>query len=304
MKGLIFVANTQLIQEFASYMRNVKNRSECTISAYCSDLAQFCTVMGVSDDFNGINQRDIENRYIANLVVSGISAASRARKLSSLKAFFKWAKSNGFVVENPVENVESPKIPHKEPKVMNAQDVDEVMIAVRNDGTTQEGTFRDIALISLMLNTGLRRAEVVNIKLNDLDLQNGSLLVHGKGSKERIVYFNDTTRAILSEFVLSHRKLMKPASNSPYLFVSRQSEKISVCQINNIINRHFESAGLKDKGYTVHSTRRTFASEAYRNTGDIFAVQKLLGHSNTQTTMRYVMAEEDMKRRAAMSVNF
>lgn len=260
--------------------------------------------MGVTNDFSGITQRDIEGRYISNLVASGISASSRARKLSSLKAFFKWEKANKYIVENPVENVESPKIPHHEPKAMSKDEVEEVMVAVRSDGKTEETMFRDIAILSLLFNTGLRRAEVVNIKLNDLNLKDGSLIVHGKGSKERIVYMNDTTRAILSEFVVSHRKLMKPATTSQYLFVSRQAEKISLCQINNIINRHFEVAGLKDKGYTVHSTRRTFATACYKNTGDIFAVQRLLGHESSQTTARYIGATEDMKKRAALTVNF
>lgn len=259
--------------------------------------------MGVSDDFSGITQRDIEGRYIANLVDSGISASSRARKLSSLKAFFKWAKANGFVVENPVENVESPKLPHREPKAMSVSEVEEVMVAVRSDATTESAMFRDIAILHLLFATGIRRAEVVNIKLKDLDLQDGSLLVHGKGSKERIVYFNDTTRAILSEFVLSHRKLMKPAETSEFLFVSRQSEKISLCQVNNIINRHFETAGLRDKGYTVHTTRRTFATSVYRNCGDIMAVKELLGHSSVSTTMRYVSISDDAKKKAAMSVS-
>lgn len=296
--------NTAIIKEFSEYLRNVKNRSECTISAYCSDLAQFCLIMGVSEGFNGITQRDIEGRYISNLVASGMSPASRARKLASLKSFFKWAKSNNYVVENPVENVESPKIPHREPKVMSTQEVEEVMVAARCSDGNEGTTFRDIAIISLLFGSGLRRAEVVNAKLKDLNLNDGSLLVEGKGAKQRRVYFGDNTRSILCEYVLSHRRLMKTAAKSEYLFCSRQSEKISLCQINNIIAKHMNAAGLSDKKYTVHTTRRTFASQVYYNTRDLLVVQRLLGHQSSQTTLRYISETEEIKKQAALTVNF
>lgn len=295
--------NTGIIQEFAEYLRNVKNRSELTVSSYLADIRQFCEILKV-DDFASVTKKDIESKYIYALVECGNAPASRARKLSSVKSFFKWAMSNGVVSINPAEQIDAPKIPHREPNAMNIQEIEDVMAAVKSDATTEPVMFRDIAIIQLLFGTGIRRSELANIKLKDLDLNNSSLLVEGKGAKQRRVYYGDTTRAVLSEFVESHRKLMKKAAESEYLFCSRQGTQLSLAQINNVVRKHFEAAGLGGKGYTVHTARRTFASHAYRNTGDIFAVQKLLGHSNTQTTMRYVMAEEDMKRKAACSVNF
>lgn len=292
------------IGQFADYMRNVKNRSELTITAYCADLAQFCAVMCAKGSFGEVTRKEIETVYIANLAGMGVSAASRARKLSSLKAFYKWAMSNEFVKTNPVEYVDAPKIPHKEPKVMSTNEVKQVMLELRRKSNKSESLFRDMALLTLLFNTGLRRAEVVNIRLSDVDLENASLLVHGKGNKERIVYYNNTTRSILSEYINSHRKLFSYAKDSEYLFVSQQRGKISVETVNNIVNRHFESAGLKEKGYTAHSTRRTFATNVYENTHNLMAVQNLLGHSSPTTTQRYIGISEMSKKQVAMTVNF
>lgn len=293
-----------LIQEFASYMRNVKNRSELTISAYCSDLAQFCAIMHEKQSFGDITRKDIETLYIENLVEKNVSAASRARKLSSLKAFYKWAKTNGYVVENPVESVESPKIPHKEPKVMSREEVQEVMFYARNDNSCEENLFRDNAIMAVLFNTGLRRAEVVNLKLCDVDLQNSSLLVHGKGNKERIVYYNSNVQAILSEYIHSHRKLFCTAAKSEYLFISKKSVKLNVSTINLIVDRNLKKANIKDNGYTAHSTRKVFATQCYSNSRDIVAVKELLGHSSTEVTMRYIGISESMKKQAAQEVNF
>lgn len=296
--------NTGIIQEFAAYLRNVKNRSELTISAYRADLDQFCRILGV-EDFSEVTRRDVESRYISALVKDGLSPASRARKLSSLKAFFKWAKANEIVECNPVELIEPPKLPHKEPRAMSVQEVEDVMAAVRSDAVTEPIMFRDITIIQLLFGTGIRRAELANIKLEDIDLEDGAILITAaKGAKQRRVYYGNTTGAVLSEFLVSHRKLMKKAESSDYLLVSREDEKMSLAQINNVVRKHFEAAGLGDKGYTVHTARRTFASISYASTGDVLAVSRCLGHENVQTTLHYVASNEELKRRAACSVNF
>lgn len=293
-----------LIQEFTNYLRNVKNCSELTISAYSSDLVQFCAIMYDEKSFVDITRKEIELLYIADLVKKNVSAASRARKLSSLKAFYKWAKTNGYVVENPVESMESPKIPYKEPKVMSKEEVQNVMFYARNDNSCEENLFRDSAILATLFNTGLRRAEIVNLKLSDVDLKNSSLLVNGKGSKQRTVYFNTNVQAILSEYIYSHRKLFCTAKNSEYLFISKKSGKLNVSTINLIVDRNLKKANLKDKGYTAHSTRKSFATAAYEASGDIFAVQRLLGHSNPNVTQRYVMSNELIKKNTAQAVNF
>jgi site-specific recombinase XerD len=298
---------TRELDLFGQYMRNVKNRSENTIAAYTADIRQFFEIMGDYVSINDIHTLDIETVYITRMVNAGMCAASRRRKISALKEFFAWMHKNGFVVENPVENVEMPKLPHKEPKVMEVEEVRKV-IECAKEPDDKKTYFRDLAIISLLFATGMRREEITNVKLCDVNLKESSILVHGKGSKERVVYFNDTARAILSEYISAHRSLLRCAKNSDYLFVPNSNgtnnTKLSKASINAIMNRNMELANLDDKKYTVHSARKAFATRAYENTHDIGAVQKLLGHSSPATTMIYVGISDSAKKKAAMAVDF
>lgn len=294
------------LQAFENYLRNIKNRSEKTILAYKSDLSFFFSVFENKTTIQSISKKEIEEIYVNALVKNGNSASSRARKLSSVRAFYKWAYDNGYCSTNPSENIEMPKIPQKTPKVMNISEVSKVMETVKENSQKKKSkkSFRDFAILSLMFNTGIRRSELINIKLGDINIIDGSLIVHGKGNKERIVYFNNSTRAVLNEYICSHRNNFDFAETSNYLFLSNGYEKMSERTVNRVVNKYFESANVKEKGYTAHSTRKVFATQVYKNTNDIVAVQQLLGHSNPQTTMHYVGASEQLKRKAALSVNF
>ena len=299
------VASKNEISLFLDYIKNVKNRSDKTVSAYRIDLNEFCDIVCSEKHIFEATKSDVEEIYIARLVQNGNCASSRARKLSALRSFFKWATESKNVVKNPVESVEMPKIPHKEPKVMSDSDVSKVMLAAKKEVESKHcDSFRNLAIISILFNTGIRRSELTEIKLSDIDFNAGSIVIHGKGNKDRIVYFNDSTRAVLYEFVTVHRGIMKSASESEYLFVSKRAEKLCSSSVNKIIDSFYCAANIKEKGYTVHSTRKAFATKVYNNTNDIVATQYLLGHSNPQTTMRYVGASEQMKKKAAMTVNF
>lgn len=293
-----------LLRDFESYLRNVRNCSELTIKAYCTETAQFLSIMEEKYSFGEITRQAIETLYVGGLVGAGESATTRARKISSVKAFYRWAIDNGYLEDNPAEKIQLPKLPHKEPKVMNRKEVADTMLAAKNDSDAKENLFRDMAIIQLMFTTGVRRAEVVEIKLEDVNLKESCILIHGKGNKERFVYFNDSTQFILSEYIYSHRNLLKHAKESQYLFVSNKSDKLNVSTINRIVNANLEKAGVKEKGYTAHSTRKAFATEVYNNTRDIYVVQKLLGHQNATTTARYVGVSNDIKKQAAMAVSF
>lgn len=299
---------TELVHKFETYLRNVRNCSELTVSAYCADICEFLSVMADKAFLNEITCLDIETRYIEKLVASGAAPATRARKISSVKSFFKWASKCGYVMDNVSVGIETPKIPHKEPKIMSREEVHKTMNAVskvkQQSIMQKDNFFRDMAIIHVMFTTGMRRAEITEVKLCDVDLKESSILVHGKGNKERIVFFNENTKRILSEYMLSHRNLYNYAKTSEYLFISDVSEKLNVCTINRIVNAKLEQAGIKGKGYTAHSTRKAFATEVYSNTHDIYVVQKLLGHSNIATTQRYVSAFTEVKKQAAMTVSF
>lgn len=152
--------------------------------------------------------------------------------------------------------------------------------------------------------TGIRREELTNIMLTDINFSNSTILIHGKGNKQRKVYINDNLRPILSEYVLSHRSALNSASTSRYLFPSIKSEHASVGTVNNIINHFFDEAGIKQRGISAHILRKRFATTVYNNTNDIALTSKMLGHSSPSVTMRYVSIDENNMRNAAVAVNY
>ena len=294
------------ISLFLDYLKNVKNRSESTIRSYSSDLREFSSVLSFRHSSSEVTRDDIESQYTQNLVQSGNSASSRSRKLSAIRSFFKFCVSHGYVVDNPVEFVESPKLPKKKAKVMSEEQICSVieLAESKSKGTKNHEFFRNFCLISVLFSTGIRRSELINIKLKDLSLSKNSMIVHGKGSKDRVVYFNEKTKNAIESYINCCRNKFICSKKSEYLFVSQRSEKMSVESVNLIVNKYFNEVGIKSDGFTVHSTRKAFATMVYEKTGDIFAVQNLLGHSSPNTTIRYVGVNEEKKKQAAMTVSF
>lgn len=290
----------EALKQFENYQRNVLGRSENTIKNYKCDLCLFAQMMNLEEVETSKQQAE---KFIAKLAEKGASATTRARRITALQMFYKYLYDNDFIGENPMTNLVKPKIPQKKVKVMSDEEVEKLLKVLKNRKYESVTYFRNLTIIWLFCSTGLRRNELVNIRLDDVNLENRSILVReGKGNKQRIVYYNDTVQALLSEYIASHRKLMSKAENSDYLFVSQKSEKIEVSCINRMVNKLYDEAGID--GYVVHSLRKVFATKIYNETHDIIVTQNLLGHSSPQTTMRYVGINEEMKQKAAQLVNF
>ena len=291
------------IDAFERYQRDILGRSENTIKNYKLDLVQFCKVAGL-DGIEDVSRADAEN-FILWLANKGTAASTRCRKISAIQSLFKWAEDCGIVQKNAVGGLAKPKIPQKKVLAMSAEEVQKVLWVAKNRNQHHKDFFRNLTMIALLFASGLRRNELVNIKVGDVFLPDNALLVReGKGDKQRIVYYNDDAKALLSEWIVRHRKLYKHAENSEYLFVTEKSEKMNPATVNMVVNGLYEEAGIKEKGYGVHSTRRSFATAVYDATKDVVVVQNLLGHSNPQVTMRYIGVDEGSKKQAAQLVNF
>lgn len=278
-------------------------KSKCTIEAYRGDLKAFCEHFKENDIINSIRYADL--REWANKMESkGFSASSRARKISSVKSFFKYLSKMEIIDRNPAESLETPKIEKRQPIVISNDDASEVLFHAKNDGGSEMFYFRDYSIMATFLFTGIRREELTNITLHDVDLNNDTILIHGKGNKQRKVYINDTLHAILAEYIKVYRKRISKAKDSRFLFPSCCSEKVSVKTVNNIVNKFFESAGIKRDGISAHVLRKRFATSAFDATHDIMTVSKLLGHSSPTVTERYIAVNEDYMRNATCAVNF
>ena len=286
---------------WSEYQRNIQGRSENTVKNYIADVMQFAKVEQLEEVDT---DKAIVEHYALTMAKKGLSAASRGRKITSLQMFYKYLQEHEIINANPTLGLVKPKIPQKKVKAMGKEEVEAVIQVAKNRDSSKKDYFRNLTLISLLFSTGLRRNEVINVKVSDVDISENSLLVReGKGNKQRIVYYSDEMKAMLSDFIVNHRHNLTHADGE-YLFPSNKGEKMSPDTVNSVVNSLYEEAGVKSKGYVVHSTRKAFATAVYNATGDIVAVQSLLGHSSPQTTMRYVMADEAVKKRAAQCFSF
>lgn len=277
-------------------------KSPCTIKAYRLDLKEFSDFFN-GLEFNAIRYSDLKS-WSNNLESVGLSNASRARKIASVKSFFKYLMKMEVIDKNPADSLESPKQEKKQPVVISMDDAYELLFHARNDGGSEKNRFRDYAILATFLYTGVRCEELADIKLSDVDLKNDTILIHGKGNKQRKVYINATLHPVLSEYINYYRKRLTRSGSSMYLFPSSKADKLSTGMVNNIINRFFESAGIKSKGISCHILRKRFATSVFESTGDIALTSKLLGHSSPTVTMRYVAMNEDSMRKATNAVNF
>lgn len=293
-----------MLEKYINYLSCVKGLSDNTVKSYKTDLKKFFSYFEAKR-FDEITRSDIED-FIVNLAKSGNSAASRARKISSIKGIFKWAYENQIIAQDPSSGIAATKVPVKESKVMTREEVAEMIncakVEAYSSGKAED--FRNLAILSFMFSSGIRRSEVVEVKISDMNLESNAVIIHGKGNKERVAYFNNATAEIIGKYLKEKRPEISRSETSEYLFPTGQSEKMCAASINLIIDRYLKATGLKGKGYTVHDTRRAFATTVYQNTGDIVAVQRLLGHSTPSVTMRYIGANEESKRNAAMTVEF
>lgn len=298
-----------LVREFASYKSVVQNASEKTVSEYMLDLRTFFRFMRArelkiefdSEDFEQIDIRDIDLEYIRNITQEDIYeflmyadssrknlAAAKARKLSSLKGFFKYLHTKRMMIdENPAINIETPKRKESLPKFLSIEESLLLLDAVKNDRESKSQV-RDFAIITLFLNCGMRVSELVGINLNDVDRDFRSLTVTGKGNKQRIVYLNSACKAALSDYYAERMGELHVKANTPALFLSNREQRISVKTVQWLVYKYLDLAGLESKHYSVHKLRHTAATLMYQ-TGqvDVRVLKDILGHEQLNTTQIY-----------------
>lgn len=286
----------QHIEDFLSYMKLVKNLSGNTISAYRIDINEFFETFGTGE----ITSRDV-TKHIYELSKGGLAPASVCRKIAAIRAFYKWAVKEGITEKNPADGVDLPQIPHREPKALNDAQVKAMLKAV--DGNSFNAP-RDRLIISLMVVCGMRKSELINILLSDVNQKEYSIRIrHGKGDKERYCYYNEQVSELLEDYLANTRQLSKYAKDSEFLFISQCSGKLSASQLTHIIDSLLEKIGAKEKGVSVHILRKTCATGYYENGVDIRTIQNILDHSNITTTERYVKPSIAKQRAAVNSRN-
>lgn len=228
------------------------------------------------------------------------------RKLSTLRSFYNYFFRKEIIEKNPAVLVQMPK---RHEKNIVRLDIDEIAILLDEAESGEKLTERqkiyhektkkrDLAILTLLLGTGIRVSECVGLDINDIDPKNNGIKIHRKGGKEMMVYFGDEVAEALDDY-LDERLLMKPQEGSTdALFLSMQNKRINVRSVQNLVKKYSQLVTTV-KNITPHKLRSTYGTNLYRETGDIYLVADVLGHSDVNTTRRHYAAQADERRRMA-----
>ena len=297
------------VERFLRYKLAVQGRSAKTVEEYRIDLHLFFRYLiaarkGISpssEDFDEVSIAGVDNDFVKSVTTLEIleflvymanerhnSTASRARKLSAIKMFFKYMTSVEKILEkNPAADIESPKRKASLPKYLSESESISLLTSVLEDSESHTKE-RDFCMITLFLNCGMRLSELVGINLSDIDRELRSLRVLGKGNKERIVYLNDACRSALSAYLERRTRGLDMVKDKNALFLSRLGKRISNKTVQWVVYKYLDAAGLEYKHFSVHKLRHTAATLMYQEGGvDVLALKEILGHAQLGTTQIY-----------------
>ena len=285
-----FVLNTkdkELIENFKSYLSIEKNFSEHTINAYISDIVSF--ILWLNDiDCKNVNF-NILREYLHFIQRFEYKKTTIARKIASIRTFYKFLLRERFIDSNPALSLSAPKRPKSLPKFLTVNEVENILNNVKID--TPAG-FRNKVILELLWATGMRVSELSNLNFGDLNIEENEIKVFGKGAKERIVLISERAKNYLVQYINTVRKLIAPEynkneiNNDTPLFINSTGFRLQNKTIRKAINDVVEKIELPKK-VTPHVFRHSFATHLIENGADLRVVQELLGHAGISNTQIY-----------------
>ncbi|HPU63323.1 MAG TPA: tyrosine-type recombinase/integrase [Mobilitalea sp.] len=234
---------------------------------------------------------------------------SKKRKLASLRSFYNYFYKKQIIKTNPPSLVDIPKIHEKDIIRLDPDEVAMLLDEVENPEnlTKAQKKFhsktktRDLALLTLLLGTGIRVSECVGLNIDDVDFNNNGIKIRRKGGNEVVIYFGDEVREALLNYLEERKRLIPEEGHTNALFLSLQMKRMSVRSVENLVKK-YSSAVTKLKKITPHKLRSTYGTNLYRETGDIYLVADVLGHKDVNTTKKHYAAIEDSRRRSAANM--
>jgi site-specific recombinase XerD len=306
-----------IIRDFLTYNETIKGKSSRSVEGYFIDLQTFfrylLLIRGKTDktkEFEEIDISSVDIELIKSVTISdlysflvfcknerGNNTATRARKTSTLRIFFKYLSSQTHQIENnPALMLESPKVKQSLPKHLTLEDSLELLNSV--DGPNKQ---RDYCILTLFLNCGLRLAELCSLNLQDIS-SDGTITVTGKGNKERMVYLNTACKTAIEEYLAVRPNDGIPITERNALFISRNHRRISPKTVQHIVKTYLAKSGLGDMGYSTHKLRHTAATLMYQHGDvDIRVLKDILGHANLGTTQIYTHVSDKQIKQAVDS---
>ena len=281
-----------LIKEWASYNINLRNLSENSVKAYSLDLRDFLnfsfkeSVVVLKSDLSDISAHTIR-LWILSLRNRSVKASSLSRKISSLKNFFHWLENSHNIFNSAISKLDSPKKDSKLPRPIAVSDIKNLFSAFENKKEKRWIISRNQAIFLLLYTCGLRISEAINMKTNELPL-NTSVLVKGKGKKERMVPILNIANQAIENYT---KQCPYPISNSEYVFLGIRGNRMLPRSFQKAMERARNSIGLPSST-TPHSLRHSYATHLLNAGTDLRSIQKLLGHSSLSSTQIYTQIEQ------------
>ncbi len=311
--------NPEYLNDFLDYMITIQNKSPNTVKEYNYDLATFLKFIKMhfhltdETDLEKINYDDITLDTIKRIKLNDLhsflayltenfksKAATRSRKVSSLRVFFNYLCVKNIIEINPTQNLETPKLDKRLPKYLTLEQSKKLLEV--SDNADNRNSERDHAITTLFLNCGLRLSELVSINIKDINFEECQMNVIGKGNKERAIYLNKACIKAINEYlaVRPQTGIKKDNKDSDKaLFLSERRQRIGRRTVQEIIYKELHLAGIDSAKYSVHKLRHTAATLMYQYGGvDIRALQELLGHESISTTEIYTHVSNEQVRNA------
>ena len=272
------------IKDFINYLAVERGLADNTVTSYALDLKQFknfCLQRQIRE-IKSLNRVIIMN-YILDLKKKGRSTATIARQMAALKVFSRYLVDEGWLEQEPTENMESPGVKKKLPAVLDQEDVAKLLEQPRVGNTPG---LRDKAMLELMYATGMRVSELLSLDVSHVDCEHGYVRCMGKGSKERIVPVGTMATKYLSEYLRRGRAKIKISANQKALFLNMRGKRLTRQGFWKILKKHARAAGIIIE-ITPHTLRHSFATHLLENGADLRSVQEMLGHADISTTQIY-----------------
>ena len=278
--------NLRLLNSFLVYLKVEKGLAPLSVSAYRSDLGQFTEFLRKRKrGLREARRQDVRD-FLNALLSNRVDGRSVARKLSALRHFYKYLLLDRYIAADPTLNIDTPRQWKVLPKSLAADEVESVLQGpprTRDDRTAQALALRDRAMLEVFYAGALRVSEIVGMKLEDLKLELGYVLVRGKGDKERIVPLGQAAQQTLTEYLRDARPALAAGKSSPVLFIARGARGITRQRVWQMVN----AASAQSRHVSPHMLRHSCATHMVENGADLRTVQTILGHADISTTQVY-----------------
>jgi integrase/recombinase XerD len=270
-----------LINKFLAYLSIEKGLAQNTLEAYVHDV-RHCLNSLQNLSVDRITRKDLLE-VLVQCQEKGLSSRSLSRRISSLRAFFRFLLTEGLIQEDPTDLLQSPRGWLKPPKILNQKEVEALLNLSK--GNNPLG-IRDDTMIELLYATGLRVSELISLKLGSFNFQSGFLIAMGKGSKERIIPVGDICLEKLKTYLEKARPQLLKGRSGSILFINRSGKKMSRQAFWHRLKRYAQHAGIA-KSFSPHTLRHSFATHLLERGADLRSVQMMLGHADITTTQIY-----------------